>query len=83
MNTNLFDLNGRVVVMTGATGVLGKSISTYFALQGAKLAILVRESSASKGEALVAAIRAEGGEAEYFVADIMGYLRSIISEGRK
>lgn len=71
MNTNLFDLKGRVVVMTGATGVLGKSISTYFALQGAKLAILVRESSSSKGEALVAAIRAEGGEAEYFVADIM------------
>ena len=71
MNTNLFDLSGRVVVMTGATGVLGKSISTYFAVQGAKLAILVRESSVSKGEALVAAIRAEGGEAECFVADIM------------
>lgn len=71
MNTNLFDLSGRVVVMTGATGVLGKSISTYFAVQGAKLAILVRESSVSKGEALVASIRAEGGEAECFVADIM------------
>ena len=71
MNTNLFDLSGRVVVMTGATGVLGKSISTYFAVQGAKLAILVRESSVSKGEALVAAIRAEGGEAACFVADIM------------
>lgn len=71
MNTNLFDLSGRVVVMTGATGVLGKSICLYFAQQGAKVAIIVRESSTSKGEALVSAIRAEGGDAEYFVADIM------------
>lgn len=47
---NLFDLNDRVVVMTGATGVLGKSISAYLAQQGAKIAILVREKSAGGGE---------------------------------
>ena len=68
---NLFDLKDRVVVMTGATGVLGKSISEYFALQGAKVIILVRESSIRKGEELVAAIHNKGGEAEYVVADVM------------
>ena len=68
---NLFDLKDRVVVMTGATGVLGKSISTYFACQGAKVVILVRERSAEKGEALAAEIRALGGEAASYVADVM------------
>ena len=57
--------------MTGATGVLGKSISTYFACQGAKVVILVRERSAEKGEALSAEIRALGGEAASYVADVM------------
>lgn len=68
---NLFDLNGRVIVMTGATGVLGNSFSRYFAAQGAKVAILVRERSIEKGEALVSSIRSEGGDATAFVADVM------------
>ena len=57
--------------MTGATGVLGKSIATYFACQGAKVVILVRECSAEKGEALSAEIRALGGDAASYVADVM------------
>ena len=68
---NLFDLKDRVVVMTGATGVLGKSISAYFALQGAKVAILVRKSSEQKGEQLAQDIRLQGGDATSFVADVM------------
>ena len=68
---NLFDLKDRVVVMTGATGVLGKSISEYFALQGARVIILVRESSIKKGEALAAEIQTKGGDAVYMVADVM------------
>ena len=68
---NLFDLKDRVVVMTGATGVLGKSISEYFALQGAKVVILVRESSVKKGEALASEIQSKGGDAVYMVADVM------------
>ena len=68
---NLFDLKDRVVVMTGATGVLGKSIAEYFALQGAKVIILVRETSINKGETLAADIRSKGGDAAYLVADVM------------
>ena len=40
---NLFDLTDRVVVMTGACGVLGRSIVKYFAAQGAKVVLLSRE----------------------------------------
>ena len=31
----LFDITGKVVVMTGGTGVLGRTISAYLAEQGA------------------------------------------------
>lgn len=71
MITDLFDMKGRVVVLTGATGVLGKSIAAYFASQGASVAILVRERSTEKGEALASEIRANGYEARSFVADVM------------
>ena len=40
---NLFDLKDRVVVMTGATGVLGTSIVRYFALQESNIVLVVRE----------------------------------------
>ena len=39
---NLFDINDKVIVMTGATGVLGSSIAEYLASQGAKIVILGR-----------------------------------------
>ena len=60
---NLFDLTDRVVVMTGACGVLGRSIVKYFAAQGAKVVLLSRERSAELAETLVDEIKADGGEA--------------------
>ena len=37
---NLFDISGKVAVMTGACGILGTTIVKYFAAQGAKVVIL-------------------------------------------
>ena len=54
---NLFDLTDRVVVMTGACGVLGRSIVKYFAAQGAKVVLLSRERSAELAETLVDEIK--------------------------
>lgn len=68
---NLFDIRNRVVVLTGATGVLGASISRYFGAQGAKVVLLVRQRSLSKGEGIVEDIRNCGGEACCVVADVM------------
>ena len=68
---NLFDLKDRVVVMTGATGVLGTSIVRYFALQGSKIVLVVRERSIEKGEEIAQDIRNAGGDALCVVADVM------------
>ncbi len=66
---NLFDIKDRVVVVTGGAGVLGAGISTYLASQGAKVVVLDR--MAEQGEALVAKIKADGGEASFFVTDVL------------
>ena len=33
---NLFDIKGKVIVITGGCGILGKNIANYLAEQGAK-----------------------------------------------
>lgn len=67
---NLFDISGKVVVMTGATGVLGASIVKYFAAQGCKVVLLSREKSREIGENLVSQIKAAGGEAMFLATDV-------------
>ncbi len=66
---NLFDIAGRVVVITGGTGVLGKAISAYLAGVGAKVAILGR--NVEKGSAIVNEINSNGGEAIFLTTDVM------------
>ena len=66
---NLFDIRGRVVVVTGGAGILGRSICVYLAGQGACVAVLDRDEKA--GEALVGEIRAAGGDALFFATDVL------------
>jgi NAD(P)-dependent dehydrogenase (short-subunit alcohol dehydrogenase family) len=42
---SLFDLNGRVIVVTGATGVLAGSAARYLAGQGARVVFLGRDQA--------------------------------------
>lgn len=65
----LFDITGKVVVITGGTGILGKAIAKYLALEGAKVVILGRRAEA--GMAIVDDIKAAGGEAMFLVTDVM------------
>lgn len=78
METNLFDVKGKVVVMTGACGVLGSTIVKYFAAQGAKVVLLDLERAAETGHKLVSEIRAEGGEARFLVTNVLE--KSILEE---
>ncbi|MCD8080257.1 MAG: SDR family oxidoreductase [Bacteroides sp.] len=66
---NLFDVTGKVVVITGGTGVLGKAIAFHLAEEGAKVVILGRK--AEVGNEIVKEIREKGGEAMFLVTDVL------------
>jgi len=68
---NIFDIKGKVVVMTGACGVLGSTIVKYFAAQGCKVVLLDLELARKKGENIVAQIKAEGGQAMFLATDVL------------
>ncbi len=61
-------MKGRVIVITGATGVLGSALSLAVAQAGAKVAILGRNGARAKER--VEAIQATGGEAMAVLADV-------------
>lgn len=66
---DFFNIEDRVIVITGGYGVLGVAISTYLAQQGAKVVILGRNEA--KGQALADSIKADGGEALFLKSDVM------------
>lgn len=66
---NLFDIRDYVVVITGGTGVLGRTIAKYLALNGAKVVILGRKEEV--GKAIASEIIKEGGVCEFMKTDVM------------
>ena len=66
---NLFSLSGKVVVVTGGTGVLGESFVNAIAASGGKVAILGRKAEVANERA--EAINQAGGEAIGVVADVL------------
>ena len=65
---NLFNISGKVIIITGGYGVLGRGISMYLAQQGAKIVIIGR--SQEEGDALVSEIKKQGGQAMFAQADV-------------
>lgn len=65
----MFDLTGKVAVVTGGTGILGRAICMGLAQQGATVMILGR--NAAHGEAIKQEITAAGNKADFFEADVL------------
>jgi len=61
-------LAGRVALITGASRGLGKSIALALGAAGAELALVARDKE--KLEETAAAVRAAGGSADVFLADV-------------
>ena len=59
---------GKVAMVTGAAGGMGRAIAAAFADAGAS--VVVSDVSAEAGEETVAGIRESGGEATFIAADV-------------
>ena len=66
---NLFNIKDYVVVITGGTGILGRCIAKYLALEGAKVIIGGRKENV--GAEIVNDIQAAGGVCEFVKMDVM------------
>ena len=75
---NLFDIQGNVTVITGGTGVLGRSIAKYLAHNGAKVIIMGRKEDV--GNEIVKEVEAEkpSGSIEFMKTDVMD--RSVLEK---
>ena len=66
---NLFNIKDYVVVITGGTGILGRCIAKYLALEGAKVIIGGRKENV--GAEIVNDIQTAGGVCEFVKMDVM------------
>lgn len=66
---SLFDLTGRVIVVTGATGVLAGSAARYLAAQGARVVFIGRDQA--KLDLALADVTRAGGQALGFSCDVL------------
>ncbi|MDO5522984.1 MAG: SDR family oxidoreductase [Bacteroidia bacterium] len=64
----LFNIQNKVIVITGGTGVLGASMVEYLAAHGAKVAVLARNKE--KGDALIENIKSKGGDALFLQTNV-------------
>lgn len=65
---DIFSLNGKTALITGATGYLGASMVNIFAEAGAR--VLINSRTSERSDALVSRLRAEGHEADSAVFDV-------------
>lgn len=68
-NTSSLSLKDKVIVVTGATGVLGEAFVESLAAAGAKLVLIGRNREVA--EARAAAVRDGGGDALAVIADVL------------
>jgi len=76
---NLFNIEKKVIVITGGGGVLGSCIASYLVGEGASVVILDRDKA--KGLDLAASIKGKGGECIFLESDVLN--REILEQNRE
>lgn len=66
---DLFSVKGKVILITGGSGILGTSMVHHFAEQGAKVVILDRNEELGKN--LQDSVRDNGGDAWFLFTDVL------------
>ncbi len=66
---DLFCIKDLVVVITGGYGILGSSITTYFATHGAKVVVIGRRQE--KGDSFVEPLQEKGMDVCFYCADVL------------
>ena len=62
------DFSGKIALVTGAGGGIGRATSLAFSRSGARLVLVDRDQAA--GEATLGAIRQQGGDGKFVAADV-------------
>lgn len=65
---DFFEIKGKVIAITGGTGVLGTSMVEYLAAHGAHVAVMAR--NLEKGTQLIRKVKDAGGEAIFLQTDV-------------
>ncbi len=76
--SDLFSVKDKIVVITGGTGVLGRTIAAHLASEGAKVVILGRNETV--GNEIVKDILKKGGEAIFLKTDVLD--RTLLEKNR-
>jgi NAD(P)-dependent dehydrogenase (short-subunit alcohol dehydrogenase family) len=68
---NRYDLSGRVAVITGGVGGVGRAVSAAFAAAGADVVIVETEAQRAAAEALAGQLAAAGHRTRFVAADVL------------
>ena len=71
MNNNLFDISGKVIIVTGAMGVLANALAHYFAEQGARVVFLDLPRVEDKLKDTVEKARAHSPDCMYCTGSVL------------
>ena len=70
MEDKLFDVSGKICIVTGGLGQIGKNMAREFYERGAKVAVFARHVNPEKVEAIFPKEKYDGERMKFYAVDI-------------